>query len=77
MNLRNNLTTLSLEVIFALVGMALCAWYLTDYSINYEAANCKDIIENNDECKKVAIYITILSVMFAVSVGMLAWGVSC
>ncbi len=74
--LQKNLMTLSVEVILALVGVGLSAWFLTGYSIDYEDAKCVDT-QDLSPCKKQAVYITILAVMLAVSLGMLFWGVSC
>ena len=75
-HLTKNLMTLSVEVILALLGVGLSAWYLTTYSIDYEDAKCVDSIDSSP-CKKQAVYITILAIMLAVSLGMLLWGVSC
>lgn len=75
-HLTKNLMTLSVEVILALLGVGLSAWYLTSYSIDYEDNQCVDK-QDLSACKKQAIYITILAVMLAVSLGMLVWGVSC
>jgi nitric oxide reductase large subunit len=75
-HLTKNLMTLSVEVILALLGVGLSAWYLTAYSIDYEDAKCMDTVDT-PQCKKQAVYITILAVMLAVSLGMLMWGVSC
>lgn len=75
-HLTKNLMSLSVEVILALLGVGLSAWYLTSYSIDYEDAQCIDK-QDLSPCKKQAVYITILAVMLAVSLGMLTWGVSC
>lgn len=85
-HLRKNLMTLSIEVIFALVGLGLCGWYLTDVAMAYEANSCDEKVAVTDGskpidevryCQKSAVQITILVVMMFVSLVMLAWGVSC
>jgi hypothetical protein len=82
MNLRKNLTTLSVEVILALLGFGLCIWYLIDYVIGYVKANCTFNIDNasNDvrtDCQGAAFHIALLVILAVLSLIMLAWGVSC
>jgi hypothetical protein len=72
-----NLMSLSFEVILALLGLGLSAWYLTETSIAYDVSKCSDKVETDPVCKQGAVQITILAIMLALSIGMLAWGVSC
>lgn len=75
--LGKNLMSLSVEVILALLGLGLSAWYLTENAVAYESAKCADKVDSDAICKQSAVQITILAVMLALSIGMLAWGVSC
>lgn len=82
-HLKKNLLSLSFEVILALVGLGLSAWYLTDASLDHESKLCYSKLDSNTgtqsdlkECKGLSIQITILTVMLVLSIIMLAWGVT-
>jgi hypothetical protein len=40
-----NLMSLSFEVILALLGLGLSAWYLTETSIAYDVSKCSDKVK--------------------------------
>lgn len=73
-HLRKNLTTLSFEVILAIVGFGLSFWFLSETSIAYADKQCVDKVDTDVPCKKSAVQIAILSLMLVLSIIMLIWG---
>lgn len=61
MNMRTDIK-MSSGSVFLAITVALCIWYLIEYSFMYDSNNCVDKIENDASCQKQATYIAFLVV---------------